>query len=213
MPFLHRLFFCLLFSNIFIAQILKSNESEPTFEKFELLPTEIQTKIIDIISNYKNLNDITKTLKNLSLTNEKYFRLINDYYIINYIIKNLTDRIPIKDWIYALFLGLPGSKKWINKQLSKDKLSKTTLEDALIKIAAWPEGFLMFARINKWKGLNTQDRAQLLDNALKTLLNLDIDITQALKAAFKNNNEEIIERLLNPPRFKNKQLCDIIKEE
>ncbi|MEX0940578.1 MAG: ankyrin repeat domain-containing protein [Candidatus Babeliales bacterium] len=219
--------FCTFFS-IHTMEIPEfKQEIEVEFPPYEILPIEMNIEIILNILKDNNLNVIIDSIKNLSLIDKKHYQLINDPTTIDIIIKKLQEKEPLEDWYYALLLGIPGATDWLKDQLSKEERSdelRATLNNGFQEIVTLPSFFLTNLKLSTWQANNAK---ALIKNALKTLLNLDIDINTTntlgytpLMIAIERNNFELAQLLLQHPEIDvtrknvyNKTALDIAKKK
>ncbi|MEX0940028.1 MAG: ankyrin repeat domain-containing protein [Candidatus Babeliales bacterium] len=185
---------------------LQKEELPPILEQ---LPPEILEKIIIILSEEEDLNNIIYNLSQIAQTNTYFRELLNDPTLINYIIQKLKKGNPANDLLYALALApFAGAQKWIQQKLSDGTITTNKLSLHLSwLIASYFRGKILAA------GFDFDLTPQHAKKILEGIINIGFDPNTPnsfgdtlLAQAIFDKNIPIIEFLLKVPNINTKNV-------
>jgi ankyrin repeat protein len=210
--------------------LIKAME-QPTPEKSEEasslanLPPEDKAYITSFLGSAKDLQEVVKSIKALSITSKKFHDLINDSRVLGSLAREISKRFNISPIDVALAFKNPGALEWLKDYIQQHPQEKELINQRLIKASEESNKSLLEFLLNAGADVNHvgKDGAIALNWAaskgdkdmLELLLKAGADVNPVsehgktpLYAAAYRGHKDIVERLLKAGANVNTQDAD-----
>lgn len=110
---------------------MEKEQEKPRAGQIENLPIELWSNIIFLLTKAQTAGDAVRDIKNLSLTNKEFYKLLQDQDFVDKLVKEISSRFGTNGFGIEILLGSPWAKEYLARLLQELKNNSEKGEGAL----------------------------------------------------------------------------------